>query len=112
RADLRPAPPGGFAVVRRGRRRRHRGVRARRGDRSGFTAADRGRPHRASEEAVSTRTWSLLDEALPECDYRSRHGRHVLASPEDVAGALARYRLDRDSSPLVRLLFRLRGLRI
>jgi hypothetical protein len=59
---------------------------------------------------VRTRTWTLLDEVLPECDYRSRHDRHVLASPEDAAGALERYRLDRDSSPLVRLLFRLRGL--
>jgi hypothetical protein len=59
---------------------------------------------------VRTGTWSLLDEVLPECDYRSRHGRHVVASTEVVAGALERYRLERDSSPLVRLLFRLRGL--
>ena len=59
---------------------------------------------------MRTASWTLLDEVLPECDYRSRHRRHVLASPEDVATALERYRLDRDSSPLVRMLFRLRGL--
>jgi hypothetical protein len=59
-----------------------------------------------------TTTATLLDEALPEFDYYSRHDRHVLASPEDVAGAVERYRFDRNSSPLVRLLFRLRGLSI
>jgi hypothetical protein len=61
---------------------------------------------------VTTATTTLLDEALPEFDYRSRHDRHVLASPEDVARAVERYQLGRDSSSLVRLLFRLRGLRI
>ena len=53
---------------------------------------------------------TLLDEILPDFDHRSRHDRHVLASPEAVAGAVERYRLDRDTSPLVRALFRLRGL--
>ena len=53
---------------------------------------------------------TLLDEVLPEFDYRSRHDRHVLASPEALAGALAEYRFERDASPLVHLLFRLRGL--
>ena len=53
---------------------------------------------------------TLLHEALPEYDYRSRHQRHVPAPPEVVARAVERYRLDRDSSPFVRLLFRLRGL--
>jgi len=57
-------------------------------------------------------TAALLDDVLPEFHYRSRHDRHVLASPEDVARAVEAYRLDRDSSPLVRLLFRLRGLRV
>lgn len=55
---------------------------------------------------------TLLDEVLPQFDYRSRHDRHVLAPPEDVAGAVERYRFPRDASPLVLLLFRLRGLRI
>ena len=59
---------------------------------------------------MRTAPWTLLDEVLSECDYRSRHERHVEASAEDVAGALERYRWDRDSSPLVRLMFRLRGL--
>jgi hypothetical protein len=61
---------------------------------------------------MTTATATLLDEVLPEFDYRSRHDQHVLASPENVARAVERYRLDRDSSHLVRLLFRLRGLRI
>lgn len=59
---------------------------------------------------MRTAAWTLLDEALSECDYRSRHDRHVLAPPKDVGEAVERYRLDRDSSPLVRMLFRLRGL--
>jgi hypothetical protein len=61
---------------------------------------------------VTTTATTLLDEVLPKFHYHSRHDRHVLASPEDVARAVERYRLDRDSSPFVRLLFRLRGLRI
>jgi hypothetical protein len=61
---------------------------------------------------VTTTTATLIDEVLPEYDYRSRHDRHVHASPEEVGEALQRYRLDRDASPLVHLLFRLRGLRI
>jgi hypothetical protein len=61
---------------------------------------------------VRTRTTTLLDEVLPEFDHRSSHERHVLASAEEVARAIERYRLDRDASPFVRLLFLLRGLRI
>jgi hypothetical protein len=57
-------------------------------------------------------TTNLLDEVLPEFQYRSRHDRHVLAAPDVVAAAAERYSLLRDSSPVVRLLFRLRGLRI
>jgi hypothetical protein len=57
-------------------------------------------------------TTTLLDEILPKFDFRSRHDRHVLAPPEKVAEAAERYQFDRDSSPLVRLMFRLRGLRI
>jgi hypothetical protein len=56
--------------------------------------------------------WSLLEEVLPECDYRSRHGRHVRAPAEDVARAIDRYMIGRDSSLPVRVLLRLRGLRI
>lgn len=55
---------------------------------------------------------ALLDEVLPEFDYRSRHDRHVLAPPERVARVVEQYQFVRDSSPLVRLLFRLRGLKI
>jgi hypothetical protein len=61
---------------------------------------------------VRTAAATLLDEVLPQFDHRSRHERHVLASPADVAQAVERYRVDRDASPLVRLLFLLRGLGI
>ena len=56
--------------------------------------------------------WTLIDEVLPEVDYRSRHERHVLASPEEVATALERYVVGRDSSLLVRMLIRARGLKL
>lgn len=55
---------------------------------------------------------TLLDEILADFHFRSRHDRHVLAPPEKVAEAIQRYQFDRDSSPLVRLLFRLRGLKV
>ncbi len=61
---------------------------------------------------MSTTAWTLLDEVLPEVDYRSRHHRHVHESPENVARAIEQYVVGRDSSHLVRLLFRMRGLRI
>jgi hypothetical protein len=61
---------------------------------------------------VRTAPWTLLDEVLPEVDYRSRHHRHVHAPAQDVAGAIERYVVGRDSSHLVRLLLRMRGLRI
>jgi hypothetical protein len=61
---------------------------------------------------MATATTSLLDEILPEYDFRSRHQRHILASPEAVARSVEEYRFGRDSSHLVRFLFRLRGLRI
>lgn len=61
---------------------------------------------------MRTRAWTLLDEVLSECDYRSRHDRHVHAPAEDVARAIEQYIVGRDSSHLMRLLFRLRGLRI
>ena len=59
---------------------------------------------------MTTTQTTLIGEILPDFDYRSRHGRHVLASPEAVARALAGYRFERDASPLVHVLFRLRGL--
>lgn len=61
---------------------------------------------------MRTAATSLLDEVLPEFDYRSRHDQHVLASPEVVARAVERYDMGRDASPLVRVLFRLRGLKV
>jgi hypothetical protein len=53
---------------------------------------------------------SLLDEVIPEFQFSSRHARHVAAPPARVADAVERYDLRRDASPLVRLLFRARGL--
>lgn len=61
---------------------------------------------------MKTATWTLLDEVLPEADYRSRHRRHVHAPPADLADAIERYVVGRDSSLLVRVLIRLRGLSI
>jgi hypothetical protein len=55
---------------------------------------------------------TLLDEVLPDFDYRSHHDRHVDASPAAVAAAVERYDLLRDASPPARLLVRLRGLRV
>ena len=61
---------------------------------------------------MTTAATTLLDEVLPEFDYRSHHRRRVLASPDEVGTAMERYRLDRDSSAFVRILFRLRGLKV
>lgn len=61
---------------------------------------------------MTTTEATLLDEVLPRFDFRSRHERHVLASPAVVASAVERYDVGRDASPFVRLLLRLRGLRI
>ncbi len=52
----------------------------------------------------------LLDEALPEFHFRSRHSVRVAAPPESVWSAVERYDLSRDASLPVRTLFRLRGL--
>jgi hypothetical protein len=51
---------------------------------------------------------TLLDEVLPEFDFRSRHARHVAAPQEWVAQAIEIVRLGRAAS----LLFALRGLRL
>ncbi|MGH2709738.1 MAG: hypothetical protein ACRDH9_00845 [Actinomycetota bacterium] len=61
---------------------------------------------------MKTAEWTLIDEVLPEVDYRSRHDRHVHASSENVASAIEQYIIGRDSSILVRLLVRMRGLRM
>jgi hypothetical protein len=53
-----------------------------------------------------------LDEVLPDYDFRSRHSRTLAAEPEELWWAVERYRLDRDSSFLIRSLFRLRGLSV
>lgn len=55
---------------------------------------------------------TLLDEIQPVWHFGNRHSRVVDASPECVAEALESLRLDRDSSLLVRLLFRARGLSV
>jgi len=61
---------------------------------------------------VRTAPWTLLEEVLPEADHHSRHERHIRASSEDVARAIEQYVVGRDSSHLVRLLIRMRGLRM
>jgi hypothetical protein len=54
----------------------------------------------------------LLDEIMPAWDFRSHHSMVVAAPAGRVAEAVEFVRLDRDASPLVRLLFRARGLSI
>ena len=61
---------------------------------------------------MRTAPWTLLEEVLPECDYRTRHDRVVDAPPEAVARAIEHYVLGRDSSLLVRALIRMRGLKL
>jgi hypothetical protein len=55
---------------------------------------------------MKTTTTSLLDEVLPEFDFRSRHERRVEAPPEWVAQAIDICRVGRAAS----LLFTIRGL--
>ena len=55
------------------------------------------------------RSSTLLSEVLPEYDFRERHARRIDAPPERVFAAVRE--LSADDTPLVRLLFRLRGLR-
>ena len=57
---------------------------------------------------MKTTTTTLLDEVLPEFDFRSRHARHVAATPERVMEAVDRFRLGGAAS----LLMRIRGLHI
>jgi hypothetical protein len=54
----------------------------------------------------------LLDEILPTWDFRSHHSTVVDAPAARVVDAIESFRLDRDASPLVRLLFRARGLSV
>jgi hypothetical protein len=51
---------------------------------------------------------SRLDELMPEWDVRERHERRVPASPHDAVGAAIGVPVA--PGPLVRTLFRLRGL--
>lgn len=57
---------------------------------------------------MRTATTTLLDEVLPEFDFRSRHSRRVAASPEQVTAALDGLEIGRAAS----FLARMRGLRI
>ena len=57
---------------------------------------------------MRTATASLLDEVLPEFDFRSHHARRVDAPPEGVADAINAFRLGGAGS----LLMRIRGLHI
>jgi hypothetical protein len=57
---------------------------------------------------MKTTARTLLDEALPEFDFGSRHGRHVDATPDRVAEAIDAFRLGGAAS----LLTRIRGLHI
>jgi hypothetical protein len=55
------------------------------------------------------RSSTLLSEVLPEYDFRERHARRIDAPPDRVFAAVRE--LSADDSPVVRLLFLLRGLR-
>lgn len=55
-------------------------------------------------------TEMLLDRIQPTWHFRSHHSTVVAAPAARVAEAIGSVRLDRDASPLVRLLFRARGL--
>src|SRR5437762_3011801 len=55
-------------------------------------------------------TKMLLDEIMPTWHFGSHHSTVVAAPAARVAEAVESLRLDRDASPLVRLLFRARGL--
>jgi len=57
---------------------------------------------------MTTTTMTLLDEVLPEFDFRSRHARRVAARPEWVAEAVDIFRLGRAAS----LLFKIRGVHL
>lgn len=57
---------------------------------------------------MKTATSPLLDEVLPEFDFRSRHGRRVAAPPEWVAEAVNLVRVGRAAT----LLFKVRGLHL
>jgi hypothetical protein len=57
---------------------------------------------------MRTTAKTLLDEVLPEFDFRSRHARRVAATPERVAEAVNSFRLGGAAS----LLMRIRGLHI
>ena len=57
---------------------------------------------------MKTATTTLLDEVLPEFDFRSRHARRVDAPPEWVGEAVDIFRLGRAAS----LLFRIRGVQL
>lgn len=55
---------------------------------------------------------TLLEEIQPVWHFRSRHSRVVKAPAATVFNAWESARLDRDATPLVRLLFRARGLSV
>ncbi len=55
---------------------------------------------------MSTTTTTLIDEVLPQFDFRIRHSRRVDAPPEWVAQAVNVFQLGRPAS----LLFRIRGI--
>jgi len=57
---------------------------------------------------MTTIASTLIDQVLPEFDFRSRHARRVDATPERVAEAVNGFRLGGASSVLVRL----RGLHV
>ncbi len=58
----------------------------------------------------AVRSRLLIDEVLPEFDVRTRHSRHVEATPESVWRAVENYDVSRDGSLPMRCLLRLRGL--
>jgi uncharacterized protein DUF2867 len=82
---------------------------------------DGARPH-AGHATIAMRTPSrqtqvagssaLLDQLMPESDFGHRYEVEIDAAPAAVAEAIEAFSIARDSSPFVRLLLRLRGLRV
>src|SRR5207247_1456047 len=71
-------------------------------------AAPRGAGSGEETLMIKTAAATLLDEVLPEFDFRSRHARRVDAPPEWVAEAVEVLQLGRAAS----LLFMIRGIHL
>src|SRR6266404_4054541 len=72
-----------------------------------MTRHSRGLPIATGIDRHAGATRTLLDELMPAFDFGNRHAIVVAAPRERVSEAIETSRLD---SPVVRVLFRLRGL--